>query len=198
MNVSSPRSRDSAKQESASSQRRAGSVSSSVTFALALLTLVAIAVPRMVRWAYRYWNVELIQTILAFVVPMIGLLVLTALQQRRDPARTSFRPAPLAVAATIVAAGALATSFLGYLALLADLILIPLAAMFLSVAWVQPPEEREVVVALTGEALVPFDVWFAGRADENANEAMISGSCIALLVTTLFLFRRHARKPVSC
>ena len=163
----------------------------SVKIALPGLTLVAIAVPLIVRWAYFSWNVELIQTILAVVAPMIGLLALTALQQRRDASHTSFRPAPLAAAAAIIAVGALATSFLLYLALFADFIMTPVAAMFLALAWVQPREAHEVVVSVTGVALVPFIFWFAGRADEYLNEAMLSGACIAVLLTILFLFRCH-------
>ncbi len=82
---------------------------------------------------------------------------------------------------------------LGYLGVLIDLLLVPIAMMVLLLSWVQPRDEDYVVTVLLGLALAPLMTWFLGRADEVLTEGLIAGAAILLVFAALSARRQRGR-----
>jgi hypothetical protein len=81
-----------------------------------------------------------------------------------------------------------------YWILLLGLVVLPVAAMLLVLAWVQPAERHVALCMVLGVAALPFVIWFAGRADEYLSEAIISGGVVATIVVALSLIRNRGRR----
>ena len=163
-------------------------------------TMSAVAVgaasPLVVYAAYDYFNIPLIALILSVLAAMTAFGVLTLLQGRFGRP-CWFEPHYLAPAVATVAVGALALCFVGYLAGALDLILLPIVGHLLALAWVQPAAVDRFATSVIGIALVPFVIWFGGRADEYISEALISGICIVGLLVALAVLRHRSRLTQS-
>ncbi len=126
------------------------------------------------------------------VVPAI-LCLSTIYRHRKHPnQRSAFKPGLLALA-TLLLATAVVLLSLGYLGLLIDFLLVPIAMMVLLLAWVQPRDEDYVGTVVLGLALAPLMTWFLGRADEFLNEGLIAGAAILLIAAALTARRQRGQ-----
>jgi hypothetical protein len=169
-------------------------VSRGLARALAAAVTCALSSPFLVRWASDEWHFYVIGFAIALVLPGIVCACITIRQERRGLA-TSFDPEPLTGSLALATIAAFAICIFGVVGAAIDLLLVPMAGMFLAVAWVQPRRRQVVATAVLGGLLVVLVAWFVGRADEYWNEAVVS----ALLIVCGFvlLARLRARGMVS-
>ena len=158
--------------------------------ATALATVLTAANPLIVRWAYQDWNSSLVVLGIAPMVPLLGFAGVTLWQERHGSPVPTFVASLLATVLFIMSIWVLGAALLGYFVVLLGLVVLPMSAGFLAIAWVQPrPPQSELTRAL-GIAAVPFVIWFAGRADEHISEALISGVALVGIAGAMFSLRR--------
>jgi hypothetical protein len=163
-----------------------------LSVALIAVVTVAAAAPVTVRLGYGESNAEVLAVAWVLTIPPLLFTVATRRQLRRGaPARVWFAPQLLAAAALQLAGAAFVLCVAGLVGVVLDFVVVPVAAAILLLAWVQPRESDVVSTVLLGFVLVPLIVWFAGRADEYLDEALLSGGCIALVVGVLVGLRRR-------
>ena len=162
---------------------------------LALLSAVVAtgANPFLVQWAYQDWNALLVVLAIAPVLPLMAFAGLTLWQEAQGRAATTFAARPLSSALFLMSVWVVGTAIVGYFVLLLGLVVLPVSASLLALAWVQPRPDREALTVILGIAAVPFVIWFAGRADEYVSEAFISGSALVAIVAVMYSVRRTVK-----
>lgn len=138
---------------------------------------------------------------LVLVAPLLlaaGAVVgVTILQVRANHRPTTFAPRLSAIACISVSIACAAIGFLGFVGAFIMILLLPAASAMLAVAWVQPLESWTALTAALGIAVLPFAVWFAGRADEYLVEAVFSGAFVALVLAALGVIRQRRSRRGS-
>lgn len=166
--------------------------------AAVLLTVVIVANPFEVRWVYQDWNSLMVAVSIGPAIPFAAFAILTLSQLRRGMEVTSFAPRTLGTAVFLMAVWVCGDPLLGYMDLLLGAIVWPIATALLALAWVRPPSDRRASTIVLACSALPFGIWFAGRADEFLNEALVSGGAVVAIVGALAILRRHfARRPAA-
>lgn len=160
-------------------------------FATLVLAIAIVTSPFVVRWAYRDDNIPLTLMALLPALPLLAFGGLTVWQDRKGTMPRAFAALPLASAMVVMSSWVVGAAVLGYWVLLLGAMVLPVSAVLVAVAWVQPADDRLGLTIVLAIAVVPFVVWFAGRADEYAVEAVISGSAIVSIVVALVFIRRR-------
>ena len=157
-----------------------------------------LACPLVVRWADTVEvNWPLVVLVCAPALPVLGFVVLTLVQQHRGIAMTTFEAGPLVVSAYVMSAWVLAGGLIGYWSLLLAVVVFPVCGVHVALAWVRPTKNRDETLTVGLAILIlPFVVWFAGRADEYVIEALVAGAVIAAIVVALALLRRRGRRSL--
>ena len=160
-----------------------------------LLGLLIVASPFVVRWAAQDWNRDWVVVVCGPAVPVLSFVGLTLWQERRaTPRMSSFAGRPLSAAAYLMSLWVLGGCILGVWVVVLGAILLPLCAALVALAWVQPREHDAPWTVVLAIAATPFLVWFAGRADEYLNEAVLAGGVIAIIVMLLGRMRRRGNR----
>jgi hypothetical protein len=158
--------------------------------ATVLLAVSMLINPVLVRWA---WGDIIAGFVIVGGVPAAPLLIfgmIALAQAKAGKSSPTFAAAPLASAMLVLLAWTAGSAVAGYFIILLGALTLPASAVLVTIAWVQPPPRQWNLTALLAVALLPFIVWFAGRADEYPAEAVIAGGAIVVIVTMLWLIRR--------
>jgi ABC-type uncharacterized transport system permease subunit len=159
-----------------------------------VLSVAVVSNPFVVNWSYRDENIPMT---LAAVLPALPLLVFGGLavwQERVGTPQRTFAAGPLASSMLMMSIWVVCIALLGYWGVLLGAVVLPAAAVLLAVAWVQPADGRLGLTIVLAIAVVPFVVWFAGRADEYLSEAVMSGCAIVSIIVALALIRRRGNR----